>query len=117
MAGILINVDDLWNADAYWRSGILPWTIFAYPSGLADSQRLPLDEEARRYLAELLGHGIRVGIWEHPDVADAIYFACPFEDRDRVDLAIMQLERLNRFTPGFAAQHCKYLFDTSGKKN
>jgi hypothetical protein len=116
LAGIRINVDDLWNADAYWRSGILPWTIFACPSSLADRQRLPRDHEARRYLAELLGLGVPVGIWEHPDIAGTIYIACPIEDRDRVHTAIEQLERRGTLPPGFASRHCQHLFATSSEK-
>jgi hypothetical protein len=92
-----INIDDLWNADAYRLAGDCPWTIFAYPASLADAQRLPRDEDAKRFLAELHGRGLRVGIWVHPGTADTIYFACPYEERERVHNAIEELERQGTF--------------------
>lgn len=107
-----VNVDDLFDADAYWRSGKCPYTIFAYPASLADAQRLPLDEVARHFLAKLQGLEIRVGIWAIPDVANTIYFACPYEDRERIHAAIKELERQSPFGPGFCATRSEYLFSS-----
>lgn len=106
-----INVDNLWNAE---EGGKMPWTIFAYPASLADSQRLPHDEEARQFLARLLELGLRVGVWARSDLDGTCYFACPFEDRDRVYSAIKGLERSGEFPPDFANQRTEYLFSLVG---
>lgn len=110
VADVLINTDSLWDADRYWRSGKMPWTIFAYPANLADGRRLPPDDQAIKYLATLQQHGIRVGIWAHPDQPQTIYFACPYEDRFAVDEVVKELEQLPGFGPDFLSRSCEKLF-------
>ena len=105
-----INTEELWDAEAYYRSGKIPWTIFAYPVSLADSQRLPRDDEARRYLSTLHSLGLPVGIWDFAKQNGTIYFACPGEERDRVHAAIDELEQEGVFPPRFASQKCEAMF-------
>lgn len=112
MSDSSIDLGLLWDADAYARSGPMPWTIFAYPVRWADERRLPRDREAVRYLSSLRARGVSVGVWEHPRIADTIYFACPYEERERVAAVIAALEGAGEFAPGFAAERTEYLFAT-----
>lgn len=105
-----IPLDKLWDADAAMQARRMPWSIFAYPVQLADHQRLPMDEEARRWLAELLQLDLPVGIWWLPKIPDTFYFACPFEDRLRVHAGIASLEADGLFPVGFLTQRSEYLF-------
>jgi hypothetical protein len=99
----------LWDAETYYRGGQYPWTIFAYPVALADERRLPRDEESVRYLAALLAAGAVVGIWYFP-ASETVYFACPFEERERIDQIVEGLERQGLFPKNFAANRTNYLF-------
>lgn len=99
----------LWDAEAYYRGGQIPWTIFAYPVALANERQLPRDDESVRYLAALLAAGAVVGIWYFP-VNQTVYFACPFEERERVDQIVDGLERMGLFPNNFATNRTNYLF-------
>ena len=107
---LAIDVSELWDADASWKEGRSPWTIFAYPRSLADAQCLPFDLEARRFLAELQSLGLRVGVWAHPEIPGTVYFVCPFGEKERIARAISELERLGTFPPGFPSRHSEHLF-------
>src|SRR5205823_4531076 len=99
----------LWNAEAYWKSGRHPWTIFAYPASLADERRLPCDRESVRYLEALLASGAKVGVWHFPE-NQTLYFACPFEEKERVQSIVNELEWQGTFPKSFSRDHCDYLF-------
>ena len=104
-----LNLTQLWNAEAYRNSGRCPWTIFAYPTSLADEQLLPRDEESVRYLRALIAAGAQVGIWHFPAI-QTIYFACPYEEKERAGSIVNELEREGAFTKGFARDHSERLF-------
>src|SRR5262245_52300753 len=104
-----INVAQLWNADAYMESGKCPWTIFAYRATLADERHLPRDGESLRYLAALLAAGAPVGVWYYP-ANQTVYFACPYEEKERVGAIVDDLERQSAFPKNFAVDHCEHLF-------
>ena len=110
LADAFVNVGNVFDADSYWRAGKCPWTIFAFPASVADSQGLPRDEGAKRLFVELQRRGLRVGTWAHPDVGGTIYFACPYEDREHVHAVIKELEDLGEFEPGFCAKRSEHLF-------
>lgn len=107
------DFDRLWDADAYARGSRGPWTIFAFPVHWADERWLPRDDEARRFLAALLARGLQIGIWRHPRIDDTVYFACPYEERERVEAVVQELERAGEFAPRFAAERTEYLFSKS----
>jgi hypothetical protein len=104
-----LDLTQLWNAEAYWNSGRCPWTIFAYPALLADQQLLPRDEESVRYLRALVAAGAQVGIWRC-SANDTVYFACSFEEKERVASIVNELEREGAFPKHFARDHCEHLF-------
>jgi hypothetical protein len=108
----LIESAQLWNADAYWQSGHCPWTVFAYPASLADDRRLPRDSESARYLAALIAAGAKIGVWYFP-ANETVYFACPFEERDRIQSIVNEFERRGTFPKNFARDHCEDLFHLS----
>ncbi|MBC7821631.1 MAG: hypothetical protein IAG10_32495 [Planctomycetaceae bacterium] len=105
-----IDVDKLFDADAYWRAGDCPWTFFAFPTSLADEHGLPLDDDAKRLLAELQCRGIQVGIWADAIAENTTYFACPKEDIQRVNAAVAELEEQSVIEKGFCAKHSEHLF-------
>src|SRR5687767_4414886 len=102
-----LNLTQLWNAEAYWISGRCPWTIFAYPASLADEQLLPRDEESVRYLSALIAAGAQVGIW-HFSANQTVYFACPYEEKERVGSIVNELEREGAFPRDFARDRCEH---------
>jgi len=109
-----VDVDKLFDADAYWRAGNCPWTFFAFPTSLADEHGLPPDVDARRLLAELQSRGIQVGIWANAIAENTTYFACPKEDIQRVDNAVTELEEHGEFENGFCAKRSEHLFSLLG---
>jgi hypothetical protein len=110
-----VNVAQLWDADAYLASGKCPWTIFAYPASLADERHLPSDGESVRYLAALLAAGARVGVWYLP-ASQTVYFACPIEEKDRIESVVNELEQRGEFPENFARDHCEHLFQSASKR-
>lgn len=104
------NVEDLWDVDAYWRSGNCPWTFFAFPSALADEHGLPADDDAIRLLGELARRGIQVGIWANAVPENTFYFACPKEDIQCLNEAIAELERNGAIEKGFCGKRSEHLF-------
>lgn len=102
--------DKLFDADEYWRSGNCPWTIFAFPTSLADEHGLPPDDDVKRLFAELRSRGIQVGTWANAIVENTTYFACPKEDIQLVKNAVAELEEQGAFEEGFLARRSEHLF-------
>ena len=109
MTDSTVNLKSLFDAKAYWHSGQCPWTIFAYPTCLADENGLPADAEAQRFLAEIQRRGIQVGIWVNGIAEDTSYFAVPKEDIQRVHFAIQELEEAGVFEPNFCGKRSDHL--------
>ncbi|MFG0252574.1 MAG: hypothetical protein ACF8NJ_06855 [Phycisphaerales bacterium JB038] len=57
----------LFDADAYFRSGRMPWSFLAWPSEIDDSDGLPKDEETLRFLDLLQQSGVPLSTWRLPD--------------------------------------------------
>ena len=106
-----LDIDKLFDANAYWLSGTCPWTFFAYPNELRDELGLPPDDDAKRLLVELGCRGIRAGIWSNSPMDDTTYFACPKEDIARLNEALAELENNGDFEVGFCGKRTEELFD------
>lgn len=86
------RVDNFFDADAYWQAGQCPWTFFAFPTSLADEHGLPPDADAKSLLGELQRRGIRVGLWANAIADNTTYYACPKDDIERLNDAVVELE-------------------------
>lgn len=111
-----IQLDRLFDANDYWRSGNCPWTFFAYPTSLADENGLPPDNEACRLLADLQTRGIPVGIWVSGVDGDTTFFACRKEDIQRLHEAIQELEDTGVIAIGFCNERTERLFAACEKR-
>jgi hypothetical protein len=105
-----MNAAAHFDADAYWKAGNCPWTFFAFPRVFADAAGLPPDDDAKRLLAPLQGHGIPVGTWVNSPVEDTVCFACPKEAIGRVNETVSAMEKQGEFEKGFCAKRTEYLF-------
>lgn len=56
----------LFDADAFYRAGRIPSPFLAFPSELADSDGLPVDDEAIAFLAAMQRRGVPFGAWRLP---------------------------------------------------
>ena len=110
-----VNIGSLLDVDAYWREGGQPWTFFAYPTSLADSNGFPSDKDAIHLLAELQARGVRVGVWKNSPVEGTCYFACVREEREKLHLALENLESEGRFGREFLAKRCEELFSLTNE--
>jgi hypothetical protein len=105
-----IELNGLFDADAYWRSGGTPWTFFAYPRVLADEHDLPPDDEVKQLFAELLHRGLQVGIWADSFREDTIYLACPKEEIARLHEILEEFNRSGLTDKDFWYRRCEELF-------
>jgi hypothetical protein len=112
--GASVNIDELFDADGYWRAGNCPWTIVAYPTSLADEHGLPPDDDAKRLFAELQTRGIQVGIWADAIRENTTYFACPKEDIQRLYETLKELEEHGALENGFCGKRSEYLLSLVG---
>ena len=110
MSSDCIHLDQLFDADEYWRSGGCPWTFFAYPTSLAGSRGLPPDDEACRFLAAIQARGIDVAIWVREIAENTTYFACRRDDIQRLQDAVRELEDGEQFAEDFCAKRTEELF-------
>src|SRR5258707_90293 len=109
-----MQIDMLFDADAYWRGGNCLWTFFAFPRVFADEAVLPPDDNAKRLLAALQSQGIPVGTWVNTPVEATSYFACPKEAIERVCGAVSALEDQGEFEKDFCAKRSEFLFSLLG---
>ena len=107
---VSINFNDLFDADTLLLAGESPWTIFAYPTSLADSDGLPPDADAIMLFVELQKRRIPMAIWVNGIATNTTYFACRFQDRSRVDDTIMDLESQGVLEPNYLSARCNFLF-------
>ena len=105
-----VNLEQLVDADALHRSGECPWTIFAYPTNIADSRGLPPDSGAQRLLAELQKRGIPMAIWVSEIAKNTTYFACRYADRFRINQTVTELEAHGILEKNFLSKRSDYLF-------
>ena len=105
-----INFDLLFDAGEYYRSGVCPWTFFAYPTDLAVERRLPPDTEAWELLGHLQERNIDVAIWVNGIAEDTTYFACRKADIQRLNDALQQLEASGIIEKDFCRRHSERLF-------
>ncbi len=117
MSNEFVNLDLLFDADEYRRSGDCPWTFFAYPTSLARTDGMPPDDEACKFLGEIQGRGIDVAIWVNGIAENTSYFACKRDDiqrlRDdiqRLNDAVVELENSELFGDNFCAKRTEELF-------
>lgn len=94
----------------------IPWTIFAFPACIADSQGMPCDEQSQRYFFELQRRGLKIELWANPDIPDTVYFAVPYHQRQLAERVSQELEQQGQFETGFAAKHAESLFRKHGKQ-
>ena len=104
-----VQLDLLFDADAYHQSGHCPWTFFAYPTTLAVTHGLPPDADACRLLAEVQARGIDVAIWANGIADNTTYFACKQDDIQRLTDVVKELER-NMFGRNFCEERSNFLF-------
>ncbi len=109
MSANSINLDLLFDANEYHRSGHCPWTFFAYPTTLAVHQGLPPDDEACRFLAEVQARGIDVAIWVNGIAENTTYFACKKHDIQRLNALVEELEN-TMFGKNFCSERSEALF-------
>lgn len=101
----------LFDAETYYRTEGVPWTFFAYPTSLADSQGLPPDREACDLLALVQQRGIDVAIWVSQSVENTAYFACRFDDRQKLDNALNELHYSGIIEDNFCSNRSQRLFE------
>ena len=102
--------DGFFDADAYYQAGNCPWTFFAYPRALTDAAGFPPDDDARQLLDALQHQGIPVGTWLNSPIEDTVYFACPYEARDRLNDALDAMEKRGEIEAGFCTKRTDHLF-------
>ena len=105
----------LFDANEYRRSGGCPWTLFAYPTSLANDQGLPPDEEACQLLGHLRKRGIAVGVWASDFGNDTTYFVCRKEDIYRLNDVLQQLEKEGVIDKDFCVTRSELLFSQVSK--
>jgi hypothetical protein len=105
-----VNLDLLFDADEYRRSGHCPWTFFAYPTTIAVDHGLPPDEDACQLLGEVQARGIEVAIWVDGIADNTTYFACKKDDIQRLHDALEELENSDSFGKDFCAKRSEELF-------
>ena len=110
-----IRFELLFDAEEYYRSGICPWTFFAYPTSMADERGLPPDDEACNFLARLQECGINVAIWVSGIAEDTTCFACRKEDIQRLNDVIRELENSGEIKRRFCTERSERLFALSKK--
>lgn len=109
-AVLAIDVSGLWDAEAYRREHKkCPCSFFGYPKVLADEERLPRDDQARRYLLAIHNAGVRVGIYESRHTPGEITVACPQEEMGLLMATINDLERRGEFPARFGEDRYEYL--------
>lgn len=106
-----IRFDLLFDADKYFRSGVCPWTFFAYPTSIALERGLPPDSDACRLLAHIQSFGIAVAIWINGIGENTTYFACRKEDRERLNDTLQDLEASGVIEKGFLGDRSDRLFE------
>ena len=111
-----MNFAELFDAEALRHSGECPWTIFAYPTNIADSHGLPPDDDAQMLLAELQRRGIPMAIWVNGITKNTTYFACRFADRSRVNDIIKELENLDKLEEHFLSKRSDFLFSLGNSR-
>lgn len=112
-----VNVDLLFDADEYRRSGPCPWTFFAYPTTLAVANGLPPDDDACKLLGEIQARGIDVAIWGNGIADNTTYFACKKDDIQRLNDALKELETSESFGEKFCSNRSEKLFGCSNTAN
>ena len=105
-----IQFDKLFNADALNASGQCPWTFFAYPTSLALPDDLPPDAEVCEMFGEIQSRGIDVAIWVSGISENTTHFASRYEDRNRLQEILNDLESDPRFGKNFLAERSEALF-------
>ncbi|MCP4082961.1 MAG: hypothetical protein GY743_22275 [Planctomycetaceae bacterium] len=105
-----VKIDLLFDADEYRRTGVFPWTFFAYPTSLSIDHGLPPDADACRYLAEIQSRGIDVAVWADGIAKNTTYFACRRDDIQRLTNVVNSLETNEMFGENFAAIRSEELF-------
>ena len=105
-----VNLDDLFDANAYRGSGGCPWTFFAYPTSVARVDGLPPDDEACKFLGAIQARGIDVAIWVNGIAENTTYFACKREDIQRLNDVLAELENSDRFGDNFSSKRTEELF-------
>ena len=110
-----IKFDLLFDANEYYRSGVCPWTFFAYPTSLAIERGLPPDSDACELLAHLQRREIAVSIWFNGIADDTTYFACRKEDIQKLHGALQELEDSGTIERDFCSKRSERLFATLAK--
>lgn len=105
-----IRFDLLFDADDYYRSGMCPWTFFAYPTSLAVERWLPPDNDACELLGHVQNHEIDVAIWVNGIAENTTYFACRKEDIQRVHDLLQKLEDTGMIERDFCIKRSERLF-------
>lgn len=109
MSAHTINLESLFDADEYHRSGNCPWTFFAYPTTLAVEHGLPPDDDACSLLADIQDRGIDVAIWVNAIADNTTYFACKQGDVERLNHFVEELET-TVFGKNFCAERSEARF-------
>ena len=103
------DVEALYDANAEDHLNETPWTILAYPTSIADRDRLPPDIDVQMLLGELQQRGIPIGVWNNEVTPDTTYVICHYHDRERVAQALTELEKAGIIEPGFLKERAEEL--------
>ena len=112
-----IQFELLFDAEMYHRSGKCPWTFFAYPTSLATDRDLPPDEDACHLLAMLQKQGIPVAVWVSTILENTTFFACRLEDRQKLDVALNEIDVRGINGKDFCISKSEKLFASIVKRN
>ena len=103
-----IELTILIDLDSDYVNGGSPWTFFAWPSSAADKNGLPVDQEARQYLAAVQRTGVPIGIWRNSPAEGTNYAGVVRESIQHLNQALAEL---TQFGDSYASDLCERLFE------
>jgi hypothetical protein len=108
----ILKRDDFFDPEAYWQSGNVPWSFFAFPTCMADEDGLPPDDDARAFLAMLQSAGIHVGVWANtPSQNGLSLFVCPKDDIELFHRVTEHLQFAGASATAFCIQRSQDLIE------
>jgi len=96
------DFEHLFDADAYFAAGGMPWSFSGYEQPFADASGRPADPEMLEFLATLQSRGIAFGIWVPPDSAVPHWWLVVAKDAIQNTIKTLQaMEADGTYAPGF----------------
>ncbi|MGC4001780.1 MAG: hypothetical protein QM811_00925 [Pirellulales bacterium] len=94
-------------------AGLFDWTIFSFPTALADAEGMPPNETLKDLVRELRSRGFTIDIWCVAMLGPIIYWGCDVAVRAEVLVAIDEFQRERGLSDRFLTEECEKLFAIS----